>query len=915
MPAIPRPARFSRTLAAQLALAVGGAALVVVGFRFTFTDPPVAVLWLPSALGFFALGAGGARFLPAYWLGIFAGIALAGQWGHPPQPLLAFAAAVATASAVAILAGAALFRSLVSAGELWRRARHVPAFAAAATLTALLEAAGGAVVYHGFSPPHRGQEAVVFLRWLSVVLPSLLVFAPLPAAWGRTGRESLGGLLAVAGATLALLAAVHLLFPPGALGGRLALMGAPPLLAWAAWRHRHRGATLTLALFAAGSLIATALGRGPFAVPGLFPALQALYTLLALLALMGLTLAVDRNRQAAWNLRTAIPWSLLVGGVGMTVGVWSMGLERAEARNRQELAQLASEGVMRLDEGLVQARRVLDLTAAFFSSSQEVTEEEFARFGSVLLALPPPPLAALAYAAVDPQGAPRRHVVHRPGTSWDPDWLLSPAGGTLDFPCRPGERAFRLARPLAGGGLLAGAVPTAALIARVEIPTGVASQVQWIAERQCPGKVLWESPPAAAAVRIPLPVAEARGRGFTLRLVGSPQRPVINWLIAQGSLAAGTLMSLLAFHLGRTLAELNRAAEQRAREAARSLRRSEERFRVTLENAPVGLAIVTLEGRFAEVNRALADMLGYSREELRSLTFQEITHPDDLAADLDNVRRLLAGEIPNYRMEKRYLRRDGALLPARLHVALVRDEDGRPLHFVSQIVDISEERARQAALERGLRDKETLLKEVYHRVKNNLQVITSLFAMQARTARSDEVRAALAEASDRVRSMALVHEKLYQGSDLATVPLDEYLRDLARNLLAHGARDKRIRLELDLEPAAVDLERAVPLGLLVNELIANSLKHAFPDRGEGTVRIALERRPGRLVLTVADDGVGLAAEPRPDAPTLGLRLVFTLARQLDGEVHFQADGGTTAVVEIPLHREGSQTGSEQEERA
>ena len=180
--------------------------------------------------------------------------------------------------------------------------------------------------------------------------------------------------------------------------------------------------------------------------------------------------------------------------------------------------------------------------------------------------------------------------------------------------------------------------------------------------------------------------------------------------------------------------------------------------------------------------------------------------------------------------------------------------------------------------------KEVLLKEIHHRVKNNLQVISSLLDLQARAARDDETRRLLSESQGRVRSMALIHERLY-GSGSDAVDFADYARDLVAHLRHSLSGDsERVAVAVDIAEAALDMDLSVPCGLVINELLTNALKHAFPDGRAGNVAVSLRRRPGgSLELRVADDGVGLPPEVDPEKPgTLGLRIVNILCAQVRG---------------------------------
>jgi two-component sensor histidine kinase len=240
---------------------------------------------------------------------------------------------------------------------------------------------------------------------------------------------------------------------------------------------------------------------------------------------------------------------------------------------------------------------------------------------------------------------------------------------------------------------------------------------------------------------------------------------------------------------------------------------------------------------------------------------------------------------------------DGQQRILRADAVQTRDEAGQPLTMTGINWDITETRQREAALSAALQDKDTLLRELYHRVKNNLQVITSLFSLQLRALPGGEARVALQESADRVRAMALVHEKLYQSKNLASIALDDYIGDLCRQLgNAAGATERGIALDVIAQPVDVGLQVAVPLGLALNELLANSLRHGFPDGRRGHIRVRLERAADEtLALIVADDGVGLPPDMDIAAcRTLGLKLVQALASQLDGSFSLEGRDGTVA---------------------
>ncbi|WP_244939406.1 AAA family ATPase [Azospirillum doebereinerae] len=247
-------------------------------------------------------------------------------------------------------------------------------------------------------------------------------------------------------------------------------------------------------------------------------------------------------------------------------------------------------------------------------------------------------------------------------------------------------------------------------------------------------------------------------------------------------------------------------------------------------------------------------------------------------------------------------------------VGLLHLENALATHaFTRKRVDVLTLLGAQAAasLETAtLEEKEALLKEVHHRVKNNLQLVTSLLNLQANRIEDPEVAALFADSRDRVRSMALVHENLYRLGNFARVPMRAHLESVCAHLLrAYAPRTGAVRLETELEDLKLDLDRAVPCGLIVNELVSNALKHAFPDGRDGVLRVALttDGEVGRL--SVRDDGVGLPGDHDPDKlDTVGLQLVDDLTSQLHGTLQHNSRAGTEFVVTFPL--EGRNRGDE-----
>jgi hypothetical protein len=213
--------------------------------------------------------------------------------------------------------------------------------------------------------------------------------------------------------------------------------------------------------------------------------------------------------------------------------------------------------------------------------------------------------------------------------------------------------------------------------------------------------------------------------------------------------------------------------------------------------------------------------------------------------------------------------------------------------------DITERKQTEEKIMASLREKEVLLKEIHHRVKNNLQIVSSLLYLQITRTEHPGAVSALRESQSRVKSMALIHEKLYRSPDLASIDMGSYTKSLdsdLRNTLRTEAAS--VRLTLNIENIPLGISEAIPCGLIINELVSNSLKHAFPGGKGGEVTIQLARADSNCItLSVSDNGVGIPEEMDiRSLPSLGLSLVHSLVEQLGGTLRLERNGGTTFTI-------------------
>src|SRR4051812_17178065 len=298
--------------------------------------------------------------------------------------------------------------------------------------------------------------------------------------------------------------------------------------------------------------------------------------------------------------------------------------------------------------------------------------------------------------------------------------------------------------------------------------------------------------------------------------------------------------------------------------------------------------------------------------------FQRV-HPDDRACVQQTLDRAFR-DGTDVDFEHRFLMPDGSAKYVRVVAQAVRDESGN-LEYIGAGMDVTEQHRARAVLEEdiarrkraeeqlqaSLEEKEALLREVHHRVKNNLQLISSLLNLQAARIAEPAVAELFAESRNRVRSMALVHENLYRAGNFARISMATHIQNLCAHLTrAYGMNTRRIELAIRIGDVQLDLDRAVPCGLIVNELVSNALKHAFPDGRAG--RLCVELQPfgdQQHVLVVGDNGVGLPPDLDDHrADSLGLQLVDDLTQQLHGTIVVNRDGGTTFTITFDTDRVG-----------
>jgi PAS domain S-box-containing protein len=352
-----------------------------------------------------------------------------------------------------------------------------------------------------------------------------------------------------------------------------------------------------------------------------------------------------------------------------------------------------------------------------------------------------------------------------------------------------------------------------------------------------------------------------------------------------------------------------------------------ERLRAALDQVPVYVYMKDLQSRYIYANQLTLRLFACAPAELAG-TQDERYFPPATAAQLREIdRRVFAGETTVEEVVTA-ANNDDERIYHEVKTPL-RGADGTIIGLLGISDDISRRRHDEKRIRTALKEKEVLLQEIHHRVKNNLQVISGLLTLQADQTDGKSLAEIFHESQDRIRSIALIHEKLYRSHNLAEIPFDEYLRDLTANLLSsHGVDAGRVTVAFDVEAILFTIEKAIPLGLIVNELLTNALKHAFPGQRHGHIRIGMHGCLGGVSLarktdsgpvyrvqaceiTVADDGVGLPQNQAPDqGKTMGVKLISMLARQLQAEISFRGGAGTEVRIVFPEFPAASSAGSD-----
>ena len=335
-------------------------------------------------------------------------------------------------------------------------------------------------------------------------------------------------------------------------------------------------------------------------------------------------------------------------------------------------------------------------------------------------------------------------------------------------------------------------------------------------------------------------------------------------------------------------------------QAEELLLKSEEKYRSLVETIEEGIVNVDENETFVFVNQAAADIFGYSKDEMIGKNLEELTSPEMFQKLLEETSTRKKGESSYYELQ--ILRKDREQRIITVTSTPNVSKNGEFQGSFGIYHDITKRKKAQEQIKKDLKVKEVMLREIHHRVKNNLQVIISLLNLQSQRINDDKVREIFDISKARIRSMALVHEKLYGSENLDSINFDEYIRSLTRHMLGIvGEIAYYVKVDIDVKDVVLDINKAIPCGLIINELVSNAFKHAFPDYMDkpegrkGNINISMYKdKQGKYNLIVQDNGIGLPKDFNiKNIKSLGMILITSLTEQINGNIEVIRDKGTT----------------------
>ncbi len=389
------------------------------------------------------------------------------------------------------------------------------------------------------------------------------------------------------------------------------------------------------------------------------------------------------------------------------------------------------------------------------------------------------------------------------------------------------------------------------------------------------------------------------------------------WFLAGGILVTGLLAGYIKLITGQTAqarqysSELFKAKEGLEHEATEhkkteeAMRNSEERFKALTESTSDWIWAVNENAVYTYASPKIKDLLGYEPKEVIGKTPFDFMSQEEARRVAEEFGEIVKARRPIERLENVNLHKNGHFVVLETSGVPISDAEGYFRGYRGIDRDITERKKMEDRIVASLEEKEILLREIHHRVKNNMTVIYSLLDLQSKFTSERHDREMLNDAKARIKAMALIHEKLYRSKDMAKIDFSDYLRDILNNMFMSYLKDPgRIALNIEVRDVDLGIDDAIPCGLIINELASNSLKHAFPDDRTGEITVGMRPYDNDMIeLIVADNGIGLPADldSRKKA-SMGLSLVDALVNQLNGKIELHKDEGTKFRITFMSHK-------------
>lgn len=327
-------------------------------------------------------------------------------------------------------------------------------------------------------------------------------------------------------------------------------------------------------------------------------------------------------------------------------------------------------------------------------------------------------------------------------------------------------------------------------------------------------------------------------------------------------------------------------------EAREKLKKNEELFRNLFLNAPAAIAMISPDNKIQNVNKSFEDLFGYTEEEIKGKDIDELIVPEEEYEEVPKMSEDKQSTMDSFQKEARRVTKGGTLIDVFV-AGIPVFVDGEPLAGFGMYIDITEQKKYEEEIYTSLKEKHVLLQEIHHRVKNNLAVVSGLLQLQVYETDDPVIQETLKESENRIQTMALIHEKLYNSRNLARISCQSYISELVETIRNTIGSNKDIDVHMDIEDIKLSINKAVPFALLVNEVVTNSFKHAFTKGEEGTIEIYLQESENVIEAHLRDDGRGLPEDFSSDEiESLGMTLIQKFAQQLDADWKIGSDNGT-----------------------